>query len=60
MATEMLTTTLNNGQIVLAKRYKGEIVAKHFANLTQAKAAAHEFGGYVRVGWPFYVVIPAV
>ena len=53
----MLTTTLRNGQVVLAKMYKGDVYPKTFANLTQARNAAEASGGYVRVGWPFYVVI---
>jgi len=53
----MLTTTLKNGQTVLAKQTKGGVMCKTFANLTQARKAAEEAGGYVRAGWPFLVVI---
>jgi hypothetical protein len=56
----MTTTTLRNGQLVLARSTKdGNVVPKTFANLKQAKAAAEASGGYVRVGFPFLVVIPA-
>ena len=51
-----VTALLRNGQRVLGKMYKGAPVAKTFANLTQARAAAEKVGGYVKAGWPFYVV----
>ncbi len=57
--TQTLTTTLRNGQVVLAKSYKGTTMPKTFANLTQANNAAEKTGGYVRAGYPFLVVVPA-
>jgi len=58
--TELLTTMLNRrggGATVLAKLYKGSPSAKHFANLTQARAAAAKAGEcwHVMAGHPFYV-----
>lgn len=52
----MLTVTLNNGQVVLGKLYKGEPCALTYSNRTQARRKANEIGGtvYHRQG-PFYV-----
>lgn len=55
----MLTTTLNNGLIVLAKLYHGEPSALTYANRRQAYAAAAKVGGTVHGTSPFYVVPPA-
>jgi hypothetical protein len=36
----MLTTKLNNGCVVLAKLYKGDVYAVTYANITQAEKSA--------------------
>ena len=58
-ATQTLTTTLNNGRTVLAKVYKGDVVAKTYANRTQALKALELVGeGWTICQWgrPIYVV----
>lgn len=52
---EIITTKLNSGVTVLAKRYKGEATAKTYANIKQASVAAEKVGGEVIGRWPFYV-----
>jgi hypothetical protein len=56
-----ITTTLNNGRTVLAKVFEGDVVAKTYANRTQALKALELVGeGWTifRGEWgrPFYVV----
>jgi hypothetical protein len=56
--TEPLTTRLNNGATVLARLYKGKPIARHYTNLTQARAAQRKLGegwGVCCWGRPFYV-----
>ena len=57
---DQLTVTLPNGWIVLAKLYRGEPAALHYANRTQAQRKALQLGKdwsvyYPRYGGPFYV-----
>ena len=57
----MLTATLNDGLVVLAKLYNGRPAALTFANRTQAeRAAAKVPGARVHKGMarPFYVCPP--
>ena len=57
--TALLTTTLRDGTIALAKSYHGEPVAKTFANRTQAFNACDKAGPGWQVerrGRPFFVV----
>jgi hypothetical protein len=59
------TTMLNDGRRVLAKKYKGDVCAKTFANLTQARKAAEKTRAEVPEGTlvkitgyqPFYVTL---
>jgi hypothetical protein len=52
----VLTTTLRDGTVVLAKMYKGEPSAMTYSNRTQAETAAVKNGGEViQRGRPFYV-----
>jgi len=56
---EMITTKLNDGQTVLAKRYKGKVSAFTFANRKQAEKRVEKLGGGEIIGTcPFYVVPP--
>ncbi len=50
-----LTTTLNDGTVVLAKLYKGEPSALTYANRSQANKAAAKVQGDVIGTRPFYV-----
>ena len=54
-----LTTKLDDGTVVLAKRYKGAVSPKGFVNRTQANNAARKVNGLVVGTRPFYVRMPA-
>jgi hypothetical protein len=55
-AQPVLTATLRDGTVVLAKMYNGEPCPMHYANRTQAAASAVKNGGEViQRGRPFYV-----
>lgn len=52
---------LNNGRVVLAKVYKGDLCALTYANRTQAQRMADRIGGDVlhfAYSGPFYVAPP--
>lgn len=46
-----MLATLTNGTQVLGKLYKGEVVAKTYANRTQAIKAQQEAGEFYVVHW---------
>jgi hypothetical protein len=55
----LLTTKLGDGTVVLAKRYKGDVSPKTYANRSQAQRSAGKVNGEVIGKRPFYVRVPA-